>query len=351
MIAQTAWTLCMAVVGATVEPQGFDSRSVAAAIRQAAPRDTIRLAAGTYQLSEPIRPKSKIRLMGEGQEKTILVYRGKQSSVLVDLTACEDVELAHMTLDGRSNPLLNQAISGSDSRRLWLHHLTIRNLANVKTWGPHAILFSGHNPTMERGVTDSRITDCQIYRCTFEKTVRGDPRATYPTDSGHGFRTNGNCRDLVFEDCTFAKNGGYGLQWGGQHVDRLALVHCAILGNRLAAVTGPARVTALDFRECTVAGNGNNQLPDRKPFPAGPPVADFASPEIVRAGAPAQFRCLSRAAAGGIGARLWDFGHGIPEVAAAPVHTFEKPGPYRVTLIVWDQAGRGGRKERVIVVR
>jgi hypothetical protein len=230
--------------------------------------------------------------------------------------------------------------------------LSVSNIPvkNSVFWGYNTIRNCTQWGAQLQGETGG-IAQHYFYRCTFEKTVRGDPRATYPADSGHGFRTNGNCRDLVFEDCTFAKNGGYGLQFGGQHVDRLTLAHCAILGNRLAAVTGPARVTALDFRECTVAGNGNNQLPDRKPFPAGPPVADFGSPEIVLAGEPAQFRCLSRAAAGGIGARLWDFGHGIPEVAAAPVHTFAKAGPYRVTLIVWDQAGRGGRKERVIVVR
>jgi len=34
---------------------------------------------------------------------------------------------------------------------------------------------------------------------------------------------------------------------------------------------------------------------------------------------------------------------GIPEVTHAPKHTFEKPGKHRVTLIVWDAAGRGGQ--------
>jgi hypothetical protein len=51
------------------------------------------------------------------------------------------VELAHMTLDGQSSPWLHPGIGGGNSRRLRLHHLTIRNLARVKTWGPHAILF------------------------------------------------------------------------------------------------------------------------------------------------------------------------------------------------------------------
>ena len=65
-----------------------------------------------------------------------------------------------------------------------------------------------------------------FYRCTFENTVRGDPRAPYPKDSGHGFRTNGNCRRLVFEDCTFRNNGGYGVQFGGRDVDALDFLRC-----------------------------------------------------------------------------------------------------------------------------
>ena len=48
---------------------------------------------------------------------------------------------------------------------------------------------------------------------------------------------------------------------------------------------------------------------------------------------------------------LWDFGDGIPEVAAAPKHVFDRPGEYRVTLIVWDTAGRGGRNEKMIQVQ
>ena len=62
------------------------------------------------------------------------------------------------------------------------------------------------------------------------------------------------------------------------------------------------------------------------------------------------FQCVSQATASQISERLWDFGDGIPEVKPVPQHTFEKPGKYRVTLIVWDSAGRGGRAERTIQV-
>ncbi len=364
---------------------------------------------------------------------------------MISITGCQDVEIAHFTLDGGNQLLVQQGITGSDSRRLWLHHLTIRNL-KAKTWGPHAILFSGDNPTMQHGVTDSQINDCRIesigldaeygggirlawgsarnqvignvirdtgrggifgdhatdlvirnnrvsgsrgeglgieiwggcrrsliednvidhwlsvdqgtqsavrrnvvgaddgtlkflgieiiardcvvtdnlvkqgawiglsvsnrpvknnvywgyntvrgcaewgaqlqgesggiahhyfHHCVFEDTVRGHAKAIYPGDSGHGFRTNGACRGLVFEDCVFRGNGGYGLQLGGSGVDALDFRRATISGNGLAAVVGPSQYTALAFSDCQATGNQDNRLPPAKPFAGPPPVADF----------------------------------------------------------------------------
>ncbi len=504
---------------AVIEPRGFDSPSVAAAIQQAAPGDTVRLPEGTFSLTEPMRPKSGIKLLGAGQEKTRLVYKGAKAGVLISLNGCQDVEIAHITLDGQNNPLVQQGIGGSDSRRLWLHHLTIRNL-KAKTWGPHAILFSGRTPTMEGGVTDSRISDCRIenigleaeygggirlawgsvrnqvlgnviqntgrggifgdhsselvirgnhvsgshgeglgieiwggcrrsliednvidhwlsvdggtqsavrrnvigaddgtlkflgieiiardvvvtdnlvkrgafiglsvsnrpvknnvywgyntvrdcaqwgaqfqgesggiahhyfYQCLFENTVRGHAKALYPHDSGYGFRTNGACRGLVFEECLFHGNGGYGLQLGGRDVDSLDFLRSTITGNGQAAVSGPSPYTALEFRDCKVAGNKDDRLPAAKTFSGPPPVADFRVPESIHAGERVGFQCNSRPV-GRIAERLWDFGDGIPEVTAQPQHTFAQPGKHRVTLVVWDESGRGGHVEKLIQV-
>jgi parallel beta-helix repeat protein len=501
-----------------IEVSGFDSPSIAAAIARSQPGDTVQLPQGLFELSEPVRPKSGIKLLGTGAEKTRLVYKGTQAGVLISLNGCEDVEIAHLLLDGQNNPLAHQGISGSKSRRLWLHHLTIRNL-KAETWGPHGILFSGHNPTMEGGVTDSRITDCRIedigltskwgggirlawgsarnlisgnvvrntgrggifgaqsvelvirnnrvsgsggeglgieiwggcarsliednvidhwlsvdqggqsairrntigaddgtlkflgieiiardvvvtdnvvqrgaqiglsvsnkpvknnvywgyntvrdcvqwgaqlqgesggiahqyfYRCCLENTLRGDPRAGYK-DSGHGFRTNGACRGLVFEECTFQNNGGAGVQLGGRDVDALEFLRSTISGNGLAAVTGASQSTALEFTDCKVERNKSDQLPAARPFSHPRPLADFRAPASIRAGEPAQFECLSRPA-NDIVERLWDFGQGIPEVTAQPRHIFDQPGNYRVTLVVWDKSGRGGRVEKIVHV-
>ena len=514
LLPQAGWA------AAIIEPKGFDSDSITAAIRQAAEGDTVRLPAGGFEATDSIRLKSGVKLIGAGQDKTRVVYRGTKSLSLVSIVGCQDVEVAHLTLDGQDNPFVSEGVAGSDSRRVSLHHLTICNLAKSDAFGPHGILFSGHNPTMERGVTDSTISDCRFekiglgaefgggirvnwgcvrntiernvvastgrggifgdhsaelvirnnqvsgsggeglgieiwggcsrsviednvvdhwisvdggnqiavrrntvgtedgtlkefgieiiardvvvtdnvikrgariglsvsnkpvknnvywayntvsdciqwgaqlqgetggiarhyfYRCVFENTAGGDARARYPKDAGHGFRFNGACHDLMLDECTFRHNGGLGVQIGGKDVDGIRFLRCTITGNSGRAVTPPAQYTALEFVECRVETNQDNALPATKPFSSPPPKADFRVPGVVRAGEPAVFRCDS-AATTPIAERLWDFGHGAPEVTAEPRHTYERPGKYRVTLIVWDKAGRGARAEKTIEV-
>lgn len=505
---------------ATIELQTRDSKGLAEAIQAAKPGDTIQLPEGTLEITETIKPKSQIKLLGKGQKKTTIYYKGSQPATFINFSECEDVEVAHLTVDGQNNPLVHQGISGGNSRRLWLHHLTVCNL-DAKTWGPHGILFSGHNPSCEGGVTDSRITDCHLesiglnaeygggirlawgsvrnqvinntihrtgrggifgdhspeliirknkvtgsggeglgieiwglchrsviedneidhwlsvdsgdqvavrrnvigtddgslkflgieiiasnvvvtdntvkrgahiglslsnkpvknnvywgynsvkdciqwgsqfqgdegaaarhyfHHCTFSDTVRGDSRARYPDDSGHGFRTNGNCKEFVFEDCTFSNNGGLGLQLGGDGIDAFTLLRSTIKGNKLSAVAGPGKYTALEFPGTKATANGDNRLPAPKPFAKPAPVAKFRIPTELRAGTELKFECTSQANKGEIDQRLWDFGDGIPDTGASPVHTFAEPGNYRVTLVVWDKAGRGGRAEKTIRV-
>ncbi len=512
--------LCSSIAGAVIEPSGFDSEAIEKALEQSETGDTIQLHEGVYRLNKAISVPSQRKLIGAGQAKTRLLFEGKKAGVLVSLNSCEDVELAHLTLDGENNPLVHQGIGGRNARRLWLHHLTIRNL-KAKTWGPHGILFSGRNPTMEHGVTDSRISDCLIenvgldakygggirlawgsmrnrvednvirntgrggiygdhsaelvirrnrvsgsggtglgielwggcprsliedntvdhwisvdhgnqsavrrntigtddgtlkgygieiiardvivtdnvvtrgakiglsvsnksvkdnvywgyntisdcvqwgaqlqgekgggarhyfYECVFEDTVRGDPRARYPRDSGHGFRINGNCQSLVFDHCEFRNNGGLGFQPGGVNVDRLAFVDCVFKGNGSAAVSRPHESTRMSFLRCQVSQNRSDQLPAFKAFSPTMPNAAFEVMNKLEAGKPIRFRCTSTAQTGDIVERLWDFGEGIPGLTDAPTHTFEKPGEYRVTLAVWDSEGHGARIEKTINV-
>lgn len=527
-------TACSTAVAAEITPEGFESAAVSAAMATSQPGDTIRLAEGTYTLTEPLRMTSGRKLIGAGQEKSRLIYVGTKPTTLLELSGCEDVEVAHFTIDGENNPLVNQGIGGGNARRLWLHHLTVRRL-NAKTFGPHGMIFAGTRPTPENpagrpGITDSRITDCTIqeigldadfgcgirlafgcdrnevsdnridrtgrggifgdgaaelvvrrnrvtgsggeglgielwggcprsviedndvdhwisvdggertavrhnrvhaadgtlkgcgieiiarevvvtdnvvdggamtglsvsntrvknnvlwdrntvrdcvqwgaqfqgesggiahhyfHDCRFEKTRKGDPRAGHPGADGHGFRTNGGCRGLVFEECVFRGNGGYGVQIGGADVDMLSFRKCSFIDNAAGPGTPPGPSNRVEFQGCTMAAKGRKQKrPDAQPFSDLAPAADFQIPERIQVGQPATFRCMSKAeqapgdavASDGIVDRLWDFGHGIPAVAAEAVVTFEKPGPQRVTLVVWDTMGRGSRIEKQVTV-
>ena len=507
-------------VAGDIRPEGRDSASIAAAIQQAAPGDTIRLPAGKFEITEPIQVKSGVKLVGAGQDKTCIVYGGTKPISMMRIADCQDVEVAHLTLDGQDNPLVRDGMTGGNSRHLFIHHVTFCNLGKDSTSFSHGIIFSGHNPTMEGGVTDSIISDCRFqrsglkakygggirlawgsgynrvernvihdtgrggifgdhssdlvirhnqvsgsggeglgieiwggcprsliednlvdhwisvdqgnqtavrrnvvgtddgtlkgygieiiasdivvtdnvvnrgasiglsvsnkpkknnvfwgynrirdcaqwgaqlqgetggiahhyfYRCDFEQTIRGDPRARYPQASGHGFRFNGFSREVVFEACAFRDNGGYGVQFGGQGVDAMTFLDCVFSNNQQGMVTGLSPDKTIQFKETAVDGKVG-QFPPTKAFSSPPPVADFRMPPMICAGVTAEFACGSKSGAGDIVERLWDFNHGIAEVAANPCHTFDRPGKYRVTLIVWDNAGRGARAEKVIEV-
>jgi PKD repeat protein len=105
----------------------------------------------------------------------------------------------------------------------------------------------------------------------------------------------------------------------------------------------------VEFKETTVGGTAG-QFPQTKTFTSPPPTADFQMPDTIRAGESAQFTCQSKPGNGEIVQRLWDFNHGIAEVTANPHHIYDQPGKYRITLIVWDAAGRGSRIEKTVKV-
>ena len=191
-----------------------------------------------------------------------------------------------------------------------------------------------------------------FYRCNFLQTPVARGQVAYPGDEGHGFRTNGGAHHLTFESCAFRDNGRLGLQIGGEAVDHLSFVRCTISGNRGAAVSGPRGYTALEWKDCVVEKNGGGDvLPAAKPFTQDAPVAAFDAPTTARVGQPVRFRSTARAAGPGKIARvLWDFNDGTPSTEAVAVHTYSIPGNYRVTLLVWDDAGRGARAEKRIRV-
>ena len=89
----------------------------------------------------------------------MLRFVGESPSVMVDLSGCEDVEVCDLALNAEMNLNATQGISATNATRLNIHDVTIRNLGDADSFGPHGILFSGRNPSRENGVIPGH-TDC-----------------------------------------------------------------------------------------------------------------------------------------------------------------------------------------------
>jgi hypothetical protein len=518
-----AWASCLYANEIVVER--FESNTIQQALDDSQPGDVVKLQEGIYYLNQSLKLKSNSKLIGAGQDKTFLQYKGEQPGVMIELSNCTDVELAHFTLEGNRNPKILQGITGGNASKLFLHDLTIKNLIKTETFGPHGILFSGENPTRKNGVTDSIIANCRFenigagasfggairlawgssrnqilnntirktgrggifgdngstdlvirgnrisgsggeglgievwvgcdrsviednqldhwisvggcdycalrrntisdksgevkyigmeivgsfcivtdnvvddgqqlgisvsdkprkeyvywannqiqncvqwgaqlqgektgishhyfYRCEFNGTTKKRGQPAYPGDEGHGFRMNGNVKHMVFEDCQFSRNSRIGIQPGVQpNVDFLHFIRCTITDNITYAVSPMQPYSTLEWENCIVRGNGNNDLPPDKPFITPPPLADFDVPPHFQAGTPVHFISTSnaRTSDGTISTLLWDFNQGPPVTGSEVQHTFTKPGSYRIALLVWDQAGRADRCEKIVTI-
>ena len=187
------------------------------------------------------------------------------------------------------------------------------------------------------------------YKNTFLTAQRGNPAAIYPNAAGRGFRFNGNCHFVTLDGNEILDNRAEGIELGGGRLDGISIVNNVIRGNAMAAVCGRAGAD-FEWAGNTVAGNGSN-----RPFAShgslGPkPAASFRCSSSPTVGQTVNFTNTSAAAAGGLGHVLWDFGDGVPSTSFHGSHTYGRAGTYRVTLVVWDKAGRGAMKKQSITV-
>lgn len=189
-----------------------------------------------------------------------------------------------------------------------------------------------------------------FYRNDFLNTNRNDPRAAYQ-QGGNGFRFNGNSYSITLDSNQIDNNGGTGIQFSSD-IDQISVVNNTILGNAGPAATAyPATAADLEWANNTVSGNGADAQPGARGFAGPKPVASFTAHATARVNQPLTFTNKSYAPGGAIAHELWDFGDALPSNATNPVHTYTKAGVYRVTLVVWDNAGRGARSEDRIEVR
>jgi hypothetical protein len=187
------------------------------------------------------------------------------------------------------------------------------------------------------------------YKNQFLATQRGNSAAIYPGADGRGFRFNGNCQQVTLDGNVISHNPAEGLELGGKDLEQLSFINNLISQNGFAAVTGNAGAN-LEWTNNTVTGNGRDEPLTSRGFAHRRPTADFMSSDNPTAGQPVIFGNRSAAAEGSIKHVLWDFGEGVPATLPEGVHTYDRPGTYRVTLIVWDDQGRGAIKEREVTI-
>ncbi|SFS63651.1 NPCBM/NEW2 domain-containing protein [Paenibacillus sp. BC26] len=190
-----------------------------------------------------------------------------------------------------------------------------------------------------------------FYKNSFINTQLGNPKAAYPGYEGNGVRIHGNSQNLSFDSNLIANNGRKAIEiTDAAGVDRLSFTNNIISGNKGVTMDPyPAAAQHLEWSGNLVFLNGNNAQPTSRGFANAKPVANFTNPILVRAGAPVTFESTSTDN-GTITNYLWDFGAGLPSASSKPTYVYDKPGIYRVTLVVWDNEGRSNVKEKIILV-
>jgi PKD repeat protein len=194
-----------------------------------------------------------------------------------------------------------------------------------------------------------------FYKTDFLNTQNDNPLAWYPNDSGHGVRFNQSAEHFVFDTVRIENNGRLGVQLlnsSNRPVDYINFVNSTIRNNKGNAFNNYSEpYNAFELENTIVEGNGNDTIPLQKPFAAARPEAVINSPDTAKAGEAVLFDSLSSTAEGGdISYVLWDFNDGIPSSDFSTTHTYENPGTYRVTLVVWDELGRGAIQEKTITI-
>ncbi|MBM7563624.1 NPCBM/NEW2 domain-containing protein [Paenibacillus sacheonensis] len=191
-----------------------------------------------------------------------------------------------------------------------------------------------------------------FYKNSFMNTQLGNPKAAYPGYEGNGIRIHGNSQNLTFDSNLISGNGRKAIELtGAPGVDKLIFTNNLFYGNKDVTMDPyPTDAKDLEWSGNLVYKNGDNAQPASRGFANAKPKADFTIPLLVREGEPVTFNSTSTDN-GSIATYLWDFGTGLPSASPKPTFVYDQAGIYRVTLVVWDNEGRAGLKESIILVR
>ncbi|QGQ99264.1 carbohydrate-binding protein [Paenibacillus psychroresistens] len=190
-----------------------------------------------------------------------------------------------------------------------------------------------------------------FYNNTIMTTQADHPAAEYPSDAGFGFRFNGNATYFTLDNNQIKNNEAAGIQvTSTTGVDKISFVNNTITGNTDQSIDQyPAAAADLEWSGNTVSGNGTNTQLTSRGFSNPKPTANYTAVTTAAVGATVTFTNTSTDNVS-IGYSLWDFNDGIPATVTSPTHVFNKAGTYRVSLVVWDNLGRGARVTKNITI-
>ena len=229
------------------------------------------------------------------------------------------------------------SLSGPQRYMLWARN----RFVNCSQWGIQL-----------QGPREDKIRCLYFYDNTFSKAKTGHPSARYPGHDGHAIRFNGNTEYVVFDSNRITDNAGLGIQLtSGKGVSHLTFINNIITNNAQGSINHYPDSAPIIWESNLVSGNGTDTQLETRGFTGEPPIASFSCPDTARVGEPVQFQNTSTAPNSEIDQVLWDFDAGIPCTDSNPAYTYKRPGAYRVSLIVWNKAGRANRAaERTIRV-
>ena len=218
-------------------------------------------------------------------------------------------------------------------------------------WGYNTVQYATTRGIQIQGETGDA-SYLYFYNNIFQNTFKNHPDAWIP-DEGNGISFNDDCYYITFEENQIINNEGFGITGGDPSsvvMDQLSFLNNTIANNGDASISNDPGGEDLEWENNEVYGNGYNIQLESRGFENQKPIAEFNIPSNGSVGEEIVFTNNSYDPDGEIGHVLWDFDDSYPVSDFSPTHVYTKPGEYRVTLLVWDEPGRGARAEHYITI-
>ncbi len=129
--------------GAIADDGLDDFPAINNAIQSAHTGDTIFIPAGTFDITQPIEPRSNMTVAGDSRTSTIVRFSGATRTVMMAIEDATNVNVTHLTLDGNNSTVPSNGLYAADSTNLNIDDIAVQNLGSVTGFSPHAIFFAG----------------------------------------------------------------------------------------------------------------------------------------------------------------------------------------------------------------